>query len=227
MESPVIGVMFRSLYEFSVCNSSINFYVGRSPTKNEYWHTFLSHGIQQFNHHGIVHCKIERFSDLFLQGHGLLIKLFLSVALLSTEPLFPHWWLSISFLRATILLHICGFFALHIQFLWHLFLGKVLSCCWIIVSFFLHVVHTARSFNGHQFCYQWTNEFWGRCYPRWLLEVFHMVCHEDSLSISESPYGIQKEEIVVTNAYPTFAQHVDQLITSRHSMDHHSQVNRN
>lgn len=65
MESPVIGAMFQSLYEFSVCNSSINFYVGRSPTKNEYWHTFLSHGIQQFNHHGIVHCKIERFSDLW------------------------------------------------------------------------------------------------------------------------------------------------------------------
>ena len=56
-----------------------------------------------------------------------------------------------------------------------------------------------------------------------------MLCHEGrflKLDISLSPNGIQKEEIVVTNAYPTSVEYADELLTSCHSMDNHSQVDR-
>ena len=37
---------------------------------------------------------------------------------------------------AALLLHVCKFFTLHIQFFWHFPFGDILSCCWIIVTFF-------------------------------------------------------------------------------------------
>ena len=41
-KAPAIGIMFRNLFIFSVFNSSINLYVGRSPTKNEMEYFCLS-----------------------------------------------------------------------------------------------------------------------------------------------------------------------------------------
>ena len=94
------------------------------------------------------------------------------------------------------------------------------------------VAHIEHSFNGHQLHCQWAYEFWNRCYPLWLLEVFHnAMLRGQVLEVSASPkahieYKRRRYPTYPTNAYPTFVQHANQLLTSRHSMDHHSQVDR-
>ena len=128
---------------------------------------------------------------------------------------FLHWWLSTSSSRTYILLHICEFFALHIQFFWHLPLGDILNCCWAFVTFFfvrfgLHVYHVRLMgttcitsedisfeiviihFDYWRFyiCYATRTGFW-------------------SLSISQSPNDVEKEEIVVINAYHASVQYVN------------------
>ena len=127
---------------------------------------------------------------------------------------FPHWLLSCSSSKTYLFLHIFEFVALHIQFFWHFLLGDILSCCWIIVTFFfvqfgLHVWHvrligtsciTSERINFETIVIR---------YDYWRFSIYYVTRTSfRNLSILQSSYGVQKEENVVTNAYPIFVQYV-------------------